>query len=104
MRYVSLCGLAVLALTGCANLQTIGRTTTLPNGDATTSTGVAIHLDAQQRLVMFNGEQYCAEPSPDALAAYASALGAGAAVSGQGAASVAQALQSAAGSIGLRRP
>jgi hypothetical protein len=45
---------------------------------------------------------YCAEPSPDALAAYASSLGLGASAPSQGAASVAQALQGSAGSIGLR--
>lgn len=95
-----LLGILSLSLAACANLQTIGRTTSLPSGE---EGGVAIHLDAQQRLLIYNKMgKYCAEPSPDALAAYAASLGLGASVPGQGAASVAQALQSSAGSIGLR--
>lgn len=86
----------LLELSGCADMQTISRRTTLDN-DTT-----AIHLDAQQRLVIAKGLQFCAEPSPDALAAYAASLGLGVSVPGQGAASVAAALQSSAGSIGLR--
>lgn len=104
-------------LSACADLQTIGRRTTLPavpvetdrgtllNLDSTTSLqrGLAIHVDAQQRLVMFGPDgKYCAEPSPDALAAYASSLGLGVSAPSAGAASVAQALQSGVGSIGLR--
>ncbi len=102
------CKLSILILTicvfnliGCANLQTIERRTWLPQ--STSHHGVAIHLDAQQRLVMVKAiGDFCAEPSPDALAAYASALGLGISVPGQGAGSLAQALSSSAGSIGLR--
>ncbi len=87
-------------LGACANVNTIGRTTTLPDdarGDA-----LAVHLDAQQRLFIHNASYFCAEPSPDALSAYAASLGLGASVPSQGAASFAQALQSTSGSIGLR--
>ena len=111
-----------VALAACADLQTVSRRTTVPGGptvtsstvtttpSATTTTstytsaqGLAIHLDAQQRLVSFNAlGKYCAEPSPDALAAYASSLGFGASAQGYGSASATQALQSAAASIGLR--
>lgn len=98
--------LGVLGMTACADLQTVGRTTRLPllvdANNSKVEPGVAIHLDAQQRLVLARGEKYCAEPSPDALAAYASSLGFGVSAPGQGAASLAQALQSSAGSIGLR--
>ncbi|WP_448671172.1 hypothetical protein [Pseudoxanthomonas mexicana] len=90
--------MAVL-LSACANLQTISRKSSTPMSDGK---GRAIHLDAQQRLIVFSANKYCAEPSPDALAAYAAALGVGAGrltgdtVSGSGA------LTGLAGSIGLR--
>lgn len=87
-------------LAGCANINSIDRTTLL---GMDTPHGKAVHLDARQRLVVVNkiGE-YCAEPSPDALAAYAAALGVGAGVPGTGAGALAAGQQSAAASIGLR--
>lgn len=99
-----------LALAACANLNTVSRTTTLAvptdassNPPQPRNSGVAIHLDAQQRLAFYGSDgKYCAEPSPDALAAYAASLGAGASVPSQGAASLAAAQQSVAASIGLR--
>lgn len=101
MRIIHICVL-VLLLSGCANLQTISRTTTLnvPKG---VNKGKAIHLDAQQRLVVVNSfQQFCAEPSPDALAAYASSLGLGISDPSNRAASLSQGLQNSVGSIGLR--
>ena len=103
----------VLLLLGCrtANRLTVDRTTILPplqttqdigHGGATTIHGTAIHLDAQQRLVLATARGYCAEPSPDAMSAYASSIGLGLRVSPTTAASAAEALQSYAGSIGLR--
>lgn len=93
----------LVTLTACADLQTIERRTTLPlSTDSEPHDGVAIHLDAQQRLVMFHLNKYCAEPSPDALAAYAASLGFGASAASRNAASLAQGMQSSAGSIGLR--
>jgi hypothetical protein len=89
---------AALLLGGCANLATIDRTHDLPVGGS----GRAIHLDAQQRLLIFKDDQFCAEPAPDALNAYASAAGLGVSVVGQGAGSATQAFQNAAASIGLR--
>lgn len=87
-----------ILLTGCANLNTVGRSTSV-----TKSSGLkAIHLDAQQRVVLATADKFCAEPSPDALAAYAASLGIGASVPGTGAASLAAAQQSSAASIGLR--
>ena len=56
-------------LIGCANMQTISRTTKVPSDE-----GIAIHLDAQQRVVLSDGKVFCAEPSPDALSAYAASL------------------------------
>ena len=86
-----------VGLGACANMSTVSRTTWLwPLTDR------AIHLDAQQRLVLVRAEKYCAEPSPDALASYAAALGLGLGEPGKGAGTVAQALQSNAASIGLR--
>lgn len=94
-----------VGLVGCANFNT-DRSTEIPakSKDGTDGgSGKLVHLDAQQRVVITNGlGSICAEPSPDALAAYASAVGLGGSVPGKGAASIAQALQSTAGSIGLR--
>lgn len=89
-----------LTIAGCADLQTVSRRTEFPTSD--TGKGLAIHLDAQQRLVLAAGGKYCAEPSPDALAAYASSLGLGISAANGNSASTASALQSSAGSIGLR--
>lgn len=60
----------LLALSACANLHTIHRTTDLPDD------GKAVHLDAAQRVIHVtkNGKA-CAEPTPDALQSYASAFG-----------------------------
>ncbi len=95
-----------LSLAACANIQTISRTTPLPtttDKSGSGATGIAIHLDAQQRLVIVNSlGKYCSEPSPDALAAYASSLGLGIGATGYGSGSLASANQNAAASIGLR--
>ncbi len=91
--------LAVLCgIVGCANLETISRSTSVPTGTG----GKAVHLDAQQRLVVFTATRYCAEPSPDALAAYAAALGFSAPKLPSKALAASGALNSVAGSIGLR--
>ena len=100
MRFLatSILLIASVGLSACANLSTVSRTTWLgPPLDKR-----AIHLDAQQRLVLVRGEKYCAEPSPDALASYAAALSLSVRKPGAGAASLAQSLQSNAASIGLR--
>lgn len=91
---------AMAMLSGCANLHTISRRTSVPFGEK--NQGRVIHLDAQQRVVVFAAAKYCAEPSPDALAAYAAALGvAGAKLPNQSLAA-SMATGSMAGSIGLR--
>jgi hypothetical protein len=96
----ALCGIG-----GCANLETIQRSTTVPwdktHADGA-GKGLAVHLDAQQRLVVFAAEQYCAEPSPDALAAYAAAIGLSASALPSKSGALSAAMNSAAGSIGLR--
>ena len=95
--------LGVAALTGCANLNSISRTTTLETSEANTKTTSAIHLDAQQRLVIVNNlHKYCAEPSPDSMAAYAASLGMGASAAAKGSASLSGGGLSNAASIGLR--
>ena len=97
-----------IGLTACANLGTVNRTTILPGKPTTTSDsetdgeGLAIHLDAQQRLVLVRANKYCAEPSPDALASYAASAGLGLGKPGKDAASVAQAVQSNVASLGIR--
>ena len=107
----------VIALGACenvANRSTIDRTTLFPQsaGDAESEKkatkedgdAVAIHLDAQQRLVLATAQGYCAEPSPDALSAYVATLGVGATTpsKAEAAVSFANALQGSAASIGLR--
>jgi hypothetical protein len=90
---------AGIALSACgANFNSIGRRTTLPSNQQ-----AAIHLDAQQRVVMVgrNGV-YCAEPSPDAMAAYAQAAALGVSIVGKGAGSGAGSSQSDISDIGLR--
>ena len=64
--------------------------------------GLAIHLDAPQRLAFTKPGFVCAEPSPDALQAYASSLGSGLNIPNTASAAVANALSTSSGSIGLR--
>ncbi|AMK78540.1 MULTISPECIES: hypothetical protein [Methylomonas] len=91
-------GISLLA--GCANINTLSRTTPL---DFSKNEGKAVHLDIQQRLFIVNQVgKYCAEPSPDALAAFAAALGIGASVPPYGTGSLATSGSSSAASIGLR--
>ncbi len=88
----------ILAVTGCANMNTIGRQTTLPSQE-----GKAVHLDIQQRLLVVNNAgKFCSEPSPDALAAFAAAVGISASAPTQGAISAAGGGNSTAASVGLR--
>lgn len=102
IRTVTLLTLSAVLVTGCANLTSIGRRTYLPGRDDDAK-GVAIHLDAKQRLAFAKGfGVVCAEPSPDALSAFASSLGGGVALPQYGSASIAQALTESAASIGLR--
>ena len=87
---------ALSLLSGCANLNTINRTTSLDSSKA-------IHLDIQQRLLIVNAVgTYCSEPSPDALAAFAAAAGIGASSPAKGAVSASGSAGSSAASIGLR--
>ncbi len=87
---------ALSILAGCANLSTINRSTPLDSRKA-------IHLDIQQRLLIANDiGHYCAEPSPDALAAFAAAAGIGASTPAEGALSASGSLGTSAASIGLR--
>ena len=91
----------VALLLGCsADFHTVGRTTSIPSlGE---DTGKAIHLDAQQRVVLSTAQGYCAEPSPDALSAYAASLGLKIATPSNAEASIAETLHNMTGSIGLR--
>lgn len=91
--------LAFVVLGGCANIHTLDRHTATPMEKGK---GRAIHLDAQQRLVVFTAERYCAEPSPDALAAYAAAIGVSASKVPKDSVAISSALNNVAGSIGLR--
>lgn len=98
--------LGVLSLvTGCANLNTINRTTLLDSVDEKGKVihGKAVHLDIQQRLLIVNAiGKYCSEPSPDALAAFTAAAGLGASSPAQGTLSATASGTSSVASIGLR--
>lgn len=96
----------VLLCTGCANMMTLDRTTVFPaqkKKDPTKASGVAIHLDAPQRLVYSGPDgDICAEPSPDALQAYAASFGASLSLPDSKSAALANALSGDAAGIGLR--
>lgn len=110
MKLLSLFCLATvaLALGGCANLNTQSR-------EFVGHQAVAKTVDASQRAVFSVNKTYwtkegnpgkswtafCAEPSPDALVAYASSVGVSASVAGK-ALDVAASQAQAAASIGLR--
>ena len=86
---------------GCgANLYTVDRATRIPLSNE--RIGMAVHLDAQQRVVLSTAKGFCAEPSPDAFSAYAASLGLGATTPNDDSVSLANALQSMAGNLGLR--
>ena len=96
--------LLILMLTGCANFNSIGRSTSLESYRSHGNKSTAIHLDAQQRLVLSKKDmsKICAEPSPDVMAAYAASLGLGVNVPTMGGGSLAQGGQSSTAGIGLR--
>lgn len=92
----------ILGLEGCANFNSISRTTPLI-GSFDGREGKAIHLDVQQRLVLINNlGKICAEPSPDAMAAYAASLGISASVPRAGSGALSHSQQASIASIGLR--
>ncbi len=93
-RIVFVC-MTCVAAGACANLNTIDRTTSNKVDAASTAgTARAIHLDAEQRVVMSHPNGiFCAEPSPDAVSATASSQGGGVSISGQGSGSLASAQQ-----------
>ncbi len=115
-----LAALSGLLLASCANFNTINRTNALPSPAIKVETdgngnrinyqvtqpaphGMAIHLDAPQRLAYSNAfGQLCAEPSPDAIQAYAASLGASILTPNKFSADVAAALSGSTAGIGLR--
>lgn len=102
---LSVIAMSAIIFSGCANLNTLNRTTPITQAKSRGEVQAqAIHLDAHQRLVMINSaQQFCAEPSPDSLVAFAASLGGGiSGLSKERAASVAAALQSSSANIGLR--
>ena len=100
-RQITFVLLISVFLCGCADLDSISRTTPLPADDA--EDGVAIHLDAKQRLVLAKSfGSVCAEPSPDALSSFTASLGGSISSPGAEPDTLAAALQSTAASIGLR--
>ena len=100
MRFLIVISIAVLS--GCANFNSIGRSSSL--GGISNTENVAIHLDAQQRVVLSKKDmdKVCSEPNPDAMAAYAAALGLGVQIPRIGGGSLAQGGSSSIADIGLR--
>ncbi|MDE0389753.1 MAG: hypothetical protein OXI75_13725 [Rhodospirillales bacterium] len=93
--------LLLLSLQGCANINTVDRTTPLPYDKD--KHGIAIHLDAKQRLVLAKPfGTVCAEPSPDALSTFVASLSGRAESQGDITASLATAISSTAVGYGLR--
>ena len=81
---------------GCANMNTISRSTDLPGERK------AVHLDIHQRAIIATADKYCAEPSPDGLAAYAAAIGLSVGKPASSADSLTTSGSSAVASVGLR--
>lgn len=98
--WLAVCGVLCVLL-GCANLTSIERRTSLPSAKDG-KPGKAVHLDIKQRVLLSKDGIVCAEPSPDALSAFASAAGAGGGIAGRGSAAAAYALSEAAANVGLR--
>lgn len=114
---------SIIGIAGCANLNTVGRSTSLPMKKTTIETatetagsgktskttkteinnlGKAVHLDIYQRLLIVNNlGKYCSEPSPDALSAFAAAAGFGAG-SEESQAKLQAVFQGMGASVGLR--
>jgi len=96
--------LVTMLLAGCADLSTVGRRTAIPPADAASGAaggGLAIHLDASQRLFVQLGDRFCAEPMPDALQSLAASQGVGANVNDRVSAAVSNAFSANSASIGL---
>lgn len=90
-------------LAACSNLTTLDRSTPLDFETRKDSGGVAIHLDAKQRLVLQKDfGVVCAEPSPDALTATAANLSTSFQSQSKVNAALSAALAENAASIGLR--
>ena len=118
VKIIAVIAIAATSL-GCANISPLNPTSIFPTvGDGSvTVTGSqsnqvnlretkaskhSVHLDASQRLLFFKKGMICAEPSPDALQAYASSLGFGLTAPQPATAEGVQALSTSSGSIGLR--
>jgi hypothetical protein len=89
---------SILLLTGCAgsNFNSIYRSQDLK------AQNTLISQDAKQRILLMKDDVFCAEPSPDALSALASAIAANAAVPAQFTGGFSGASSETAASIGLR--
>lgn len=102
MKFSLLLGLIVaVLLSGCAQLNTVAR-------DFNVNEGTGQLIDAKQRAIIVvkdkdtNETVVCAEPSPDALSAYAMQLGLEGSIPSQGALKLAAASQESSAYIGLR--
>lgn len=93
----------IVPLAGCrtkANRLTVERTTEIPSRD--TKKGIAVHLDAQQRVLLSNAQGFCAEPSPDAFSAYVASIGLKAGKPDEDSLIFANSLTSISSNLGLR--
>lgn len=102
-RYLAILGLTI-ALTGCANLMSVHRTTDFSNGNSS-------FVDIKQRGVFTNAHfdktnnaktVICAEPSPDALSAYSADISAKLSSNSSNSLAYAQGLREGAVFTGIR--
>lgn len=87
--------LIATAVSGCGNWNSVYHTHDFSGNNSAL-------IDIKQRAILSSGKMTCAEPSPDALAAYAGELAAKADVAGKGGAQLAGAYQEAASFVGQR--
>ncbi len=102
MKFSLLLGLIIAVFfSGCAQLNTVAR-------DFNVNEGTGQLIDAKQRAIIvvkrkdINETVVCAEPSPDALSAYAMQMGLEGSIPSQGALKLATASQESSAYIGLR--
>jgi len=110
MNKLIILSLCMFVVSACANLNSISRTTDFSadiikndKEEQINKTLKVIHLDAKQRVAfMSDFGTICAEPSPDALSAYASSLSGSLTTTSGEAVNIANSLSESSASIGLR--
>ncbi|SDF25696.1 hypothetical protein [Pseudomonas thivervalensis] len=95
--------MAALLLSGCnANWNSIYRTHDFQLPQIAKERQKSVFIDINQRAIISGNDTICAEPSPDAMQAYAAQLAASGALSDRAKAELAAAVQTSAAYIGVR--